>query len=72
MWNLCFFLLHKYLIVGRTLYKHTRSPSSTEMRRFLSLLLKMLMIKKGNKPILFVDVSCKLQIWETDSFSDHY
>jgi hypothetical protein len=22
------------------------------------------MIKKGNKPILFFDVSCKLQIWE--------
>jgi hypothetical protein len=24
----------------------------------------MLMIKKGNKPILYFDVSCKLQIWE--------
>jgi hypothetical protein len=24
----------------------------------------MLMIKKGNKKILFFDVSCKLQIWE--------
>jgi hypothetical protein len=30
------------------------------------------MIKKGNKPILFSDVSCKLQIWEIDSFGDHY
>jgi hypothetical protein len=24
----------------------------------------MLMIKKGNKPVLLFDVSCKLQIWE--------
>jgi hypothetical protein len=30
------------------------------------------MIKKGNKPILYFDVSCELQIWEIDSFSDRY
>jgi hypothetical protein len=31
--------MHKYLILGRTLDKHTQSLSSTEMRLFLSLLL---------------------------------
>jgi hypothetical protein len=30
------------------------------------------MIKRSNKPVLFYDVSCKLQIWEMDSFSDNY
>jgi hypothetical protein len=30
------------------------------------------MIKKFNKPVLFSDVSCKLQIWEMDSFSEYY
>jgi hypothetical protein len=64
------FLLHKYLILGRTLDKHTLSSSSTELRQ--SLLLKILMIKKGDMPILFFDVSCKLQIWEIESVSDYY
>jgi hypothetical protein len=32
----------------------------------------MLMIKKGNMPILFFDVSCKLQILEVGSFDDRY
>jgi hypothetical protein len=30
------------------------------------------MIKEGSKPVLLFDVSCKLQIWEIDSFSAQY
>jgi hypothetical protein len=30
------------------------------------------MIKKGNKPKLFFDATCKLEVWEMDSFSEHY
>jgi hypothetical protein len=40
-------LMHKYLILGRTLDKHKRSLSSTEMRRFLSLLLMLVKQEKA-------------------------
>jgi hypothetical protein len=30
------------------------------------------MIKKGNEPVLFFYVSCELQVWGIDNFSDHY